>query len=172
MYNNPAFQMFLMATVPAYCMEWPTGENEMLIVSVGTGHAPDANRNLEPSEMNLLYNASSIPSALMTAALHEQDMLCRVFGKCLAGDPIDLEVGDLKGSRAPGGQKLFTYMRYNAELTSVGLERLGITDIDPKTLIKLDSIEAIDDLQRVGTAVAEKHVDAAHFAGFLEGLKP
>ncbi len=30
--------------------------------------------------MTLLYNASSIPAALMSAALHEQDFLCRVFG--------------------------------------------------------------------------------------------
>ena len=168
MYNNPAFQMFLMATVPAYCMEWPTGESEMLIVSVGTGHAPDANKNLEPSEMNLLYNAGSIPSALMAAALHEQDMLCRVFGKCLSGDSIDLEVGDLKNSSAPGGKKLFTYMRYNAELTHAGLRRLDLSDIDPKAVCKLDSIDAIGDLQRVGRAVADREVNPAHFAGFLE----
>jgi hypothetical protein len=32
--------------------------------------------------MNLIYNASSIPSALMFAALNEQDFLCRVFGEC------------------------------------------------------------------------------------------
>ena len=27
----------------------------------------------------------------MFAALNEQDLLCRVFGDCLAGDPIDRE---------------------------------------------------------------------------------
>lgn len=32
--------------------------------------------------MNLLYNAGSIPSALMYAALNEQDLLCRAFGAC------------------------------------------------------------------------------------------
>ena len=35
--------------------------------------------------MNLIYNATSIPSALMFAASNEQDFLCRVFGKCLEG---------------------------------------------------------------------------------------
>ena len=45
------------------------------------------NANLGPEEMSLLYNAGTIPSALMAAALHEQDFLCRIFGKCLAGKP-------------------------------------------------------------------------------------
>ena len=51
--------------------------------------------------MNLLFNATTIPSALMFAALNEQDLLCRVFGDCRAGDPIDREIGDLVGSVGP-----------------------------------------------------------------------
>lgn len=167
MFNNPAFQMFLMATVPAYHVEWPVGADRMLIVSVGTGHAPEANKDLDASDMNLLYNAGSVPSALMAAALHEQDTLCRVFGRCLAGDPIDREIGDLIGAVAPGGKDLFTYMRYNAELNDQGLARLGLSGIDPKAVQKLDSTEAIAELQQIGRAVA-KQIDPAHFQGFLE----
>src|SRR6516225_1491615 len=37
MYNNPAFQLFLMATVEPYNLNWPTGIDKMLVVSVGTG---------------------------------------------------------------------------------------------------------------------------------------
>ena len=59
----------------------------MLVVSVGTGTSPVAKADLNPDEMNFLYNMKSIPSTLMFAALNEQDLLCRVFGKCLAGDP-------------------------------------------------------------------------------------
>src|SRR5215472_15856761 len=36
MYNNPAFQLFLMATLDVYGLQWPAGEDEMLLVSVGT----------------------------------------------------------------------------------------------------------------------------------------
>src|SRR5690606_30695174 len=74
-YNNPAFLLFLMATLEPYRLEWPTGADRMLLVSVGTGSSAKANADLQPSEMNLLYNAGSIPSALMYAALNEQDML-------------------------------------------------------------------------------------------------
>ena len=166
MYNNPAFQAFLMATVQPFNLNWPVGENNLLLVSVGTGTSPDANAELRPDEMNVLYNASSIPSALMAAALNEQDFLCRVFGKCLAGDPLDREVGDMIGAKGPVQPRLFTYLRYNAELTRHGLDGLGLAEIDPKNVQQLDSIEYIADLQAVGSTVADKKVSFDHFAGF------
>lgn len=167
MYNNPAFQLFLMATVEPYNLNWPTGTDKMLIVSVGTGTSPQANANLQPDEMNLLYNASSIPSALMFAALNEQDFLCRVFGDCLAGDRLDSEIGDMMGKRGPVSPKLFTYMRYNAELTPAGLERLGLKNIDPKHVQALDSVQYVGELSQVGQAVAAQQIKPEHFAKFL-----
>jgi predicted acylesterase/phospholipase RssA len=166
MYNNPSFQAFLMATVEPFNLNWPTAEDKILVVSVGTGTSPYANADLRPDEMNVLYNATSIPSALMFAALNEQDFLCRVFGKCLAGDPLDREVGDMIGKRGPLQAKLFTYVRYNAELTREGLDELGLNDVEPTNVQQLDSVEFVKDLQRVGEAVAERKVKAEHFAGF------
>ena len=137
-YNNPAFQAVLMATVEPYKMNWPVGEDQMLVVSIGTGTSPKVDVDLSPDKMNLLYNAGSLPSALMHAALNEQDTLCRVFGKCLAGDDLDREVGNLIGAKGPvGPSKLFTYMRYNAELTREGLDALGLNDIDPEDVQQL-----------------------------------
>ena len=173
MYNNPAFQMFLMATLDMYWAQkpdarWRTGAENMLIVSVGTGTSPGVKTGLEADDMNLLFNATTIPSALMFAALNEQDLLCRVFGDCRAGDPIDRELGGLMSSDGPlgRGEKLFTSMRYNAELTPDGLGALGCGDIEPKTVQKLDSVDGIPDLLRVGQAVAQQKVLDAHFAGF------
>ncbi len=168
-YNNPAFQAFLMATLEPYRMNWPTGEDKLLVVSVGTGTSPQANENLDPSDMNLLYNAGSIPSALMFAALNEQDLLCRAFGKCLVGDALDREIGDLIGAKGPVSPRLFTYLRYNAELTPQGLAALGLSDIKPENVQKLDSVKYIADLQRIGQAVVQKKVNLDHFAGFLKG---
>ena len=165
MYNNPAFQAFLMATVGPYKMGWTAGENKMLVVSLGTGTSPVANADLRPGQMNLIYNASSIPSALMLAALNEQDLLCRVFGKCLAGEQLDREVGTLIGAAGPVNPRLFTYARYNAELTREGLNALGLNTILPEDVQQLDSVDHIPELQEVGKAVA-KQVQQAHFDGF------
>lgn len=169
-YNNPSFQTFLMATLGPYNLGWETGEDKLLIVSIGTGTSPDANADLSPNQMNLLYNATSLPSALMFAALNEQDLLCRAFGNCLCGDELDREVGDLidtEGTmKRPASSKLFTYVRYNAELSRDGLDKLGLTRIKPEDVQKLDSVENIKELQEVGQAVAKK-VSRAHFSKFM-----
>lgn len=166
-YNNPSFQAFLMATVEPYQLMWEAGEDRMLVVSVGTGTSPEANLDLEPSEMNLIYNAGSIPSALMYAALNEQDFLCRVFGNCLAGDLLDREIGNMIGKKGPAKPKLFTYLRYNVELSRNGLDSLGLDDIRPEEVQQLDSVAHIAELQRVGRAVAAQKLKKEHFATFL-----
>lgn len=169
MYNNPAFQLFLMSTIAPYNLRWPTGEDKMLLVSVGTGSAADANKNLSPEQMNIIYNAASIPSALMFAAANEQDFLCRVFGNCLCGGILDREVGDMKGIGAHGPvvPKLFTYLRYNADLSRDGLDASGLPHIEPRNVQQMDSIDHITELQQVGREVA-KQVDISHFVRFLQ----
>jgi hypothetical protein len=173
MYNNPAFQMFLMATLDKYWvrqpeLRWRPSAAKMLIVSVGTGTSPDVRAGLEPDQMNLLFNATTIPSALMFAALNEQDLLCRVFGDCRAGDPLDREIGDLIGSAGPleRQQKLFTYARYNAELSREGLELVDCPDVEPDVVQKMDSIAGIPELKKVGQKVAQMKVKLADFQGF------
>lgn len=167
-YNNPAFIAFVMATVEPYKLNWEAGEDKMLIVSVGTGTSPVAKADLSPDEMNLFYNMKSIPSTLMFAALNEQDFLCRSFGRCLVGDPLDREVGDMIGKKGPVSPRLFTYIRYNAELTDEGLAALGLSDINPKNVQKLDSVEHIAGLQRIGQAVAAKKLNIEHYRPFLK----
>lgn len=175
MYNNPAFQMFLMATLECYWPRaprgqqgWSTGVDKLLIVSVGTGTSPAVQQGLNPGDMNLLFNAATIPSALMFAALNEQDLLCRVFGDCLAGDPLDRELGSLVPAVGPltESRKLFTYVRYDTELTREGLDGIGCNDIQPEAVQKLDSIDAIPELLAVGMAVAEGKVKQDHFGRF------
>ena len=170
MYNNPAFQMFLMATVdrywahaPADSRGWKTGVDDMLMVSIGTGTSAGENYSLRREEMNLIFNATKIPSALMYAALNEQDFLCRVFGDCVSGPLLDREVDNMIESRGPLENKLFRYARYNAELTREGLAALGCGDIEPTSVQKLDSIDALAGLQRIGQAVAVQRVKAEHF---------
>lgn len=165
-YNNPAFQLFLMATLDVYGLGWKADERELLLVSVGTGAGPQASAGLQPGQMNLLFNASSVPAGLMSAAHAEQDMLCRVFGRCRHGAPIDLEVGDLCAGPGILDLRMFSYVRYNAELTRKGLDDLGLPDVQPEHVHRLDSVEYIGDLQRVGNRVGLE-VDAGHFDGFV-----
>jgi uncharacterized protein len=167
-YNNPAFQLYLMATLKAYRLNWPTGEDKMLLVSVGSGADSYADVTLRPSRMNLLYHAPRLPLVLMAAANAEQDLLCRAFGKCVFGDPIDSEVGDLHGDDGDGAveRKLFTYVRYNVELSRPGLDAIGVGDVRLEDVRPLDAFRHIDALRHIGKAAAVK-VQGEHFAKFL-----
>ena len=142
----------------------------MLIVSVGTGTSPQASDNLGASDMNLLYKAQPLASALMYPALNEQDLLCRTFGKCLCGEALDSELGDLVDSTGellgPVAAPLFTYLRYNTELTRPGLDRLGLSNVKSDQLQKLDSVKHIENPREVGRAVGSERVSASHLDGF------
>ena len=166
-YNNPSFQLFLQATLEPYRVMWPAGEKNMLLVSVGTGLHPNVQQGLRSADMHAAAAISTATEALFNAAMYQQDQLCRVFGRCLCGDALDREVGDLVGVKSPADpSRLFTYVRYNATLTAEGLKSLGLARVNPKDVESLDSVEHMNELQKVGRAVAETKVKAEHFTGF------
>lgn len=168
-YNNPAFLMYRMATQPAYNLNWPTGEDKLLIVSVGTGAAPS-----EGTYDNLLEAAKGLPNNLMYAMQVDQDINCRTVGRCCFGAPIDRELRfmipmDSSGNVLPLSQNTnrhFLYTRYNADLSNNGIRELGLPDINPEHVRQMDSVKYIKELQVVGRAAA-KQVDIAHFGSFV-----
>jgi len=166
-YNNPSFQLFLQATLEPYGVMWPVGEKNMLLVSIGTGLNPNVQQGLRSADMHAAAAISTATEALFNAAMYQQDQLCRVFGRCLCGETLDREIGDLVGTKGPADpSRLFTYVRYNATLSAEGLNGLGLARIAPKDVESLDSVEHMKELQDVGAAVAERKVKAGHFTGF------
>ena len=178
-YNNPAFLIARMATHPAYRLGWKTGEKNLLVMSVGTGSAPqvDAGGGGKNAVSNLLY----FPAALMYGAAVDQDINCRTIGRCIHGGEYDKELGrcdtaidreiDDLVARGDDGMpasldedsgRQFLYARYNAELSSSWLAKRGLQDVNPTSVAQLDSIDNIDDLVRVGQALA-KEVKIEHF---------
>lgn len=169
-YNNPAFLAFQMATAAPYQVNWATGVENMLIVSVGTGGAAKARPGLEEDDLWLLDHAKSIPSALMNAASAGWDMACRTLGECRYGGEIDREIGDMVA--APGvsnwtGAKQFAYVRYDPDVSRKGLDELGLGDIDAAGVQVMDSVKHIADIQRVGATYAQARVKPAHLRGFV-----
>src|ERR1044071_843527 len=168
-YNNPAFLISRMATHPAYRLGWQTGEKNLLVMSVGTGSAPKTDAEVYGGGKNAISNLVYFPSALMYGAAVDQDINCRIIGRCIHGGAydaalgrsdtqIDREIGDLVMRRDDGSPipidedkgRQFLYARYNAELSSDWLKKRDLSDIDPANVSKLDSIEFIGDLVRVG----------------------
>jgi patatin-like phospholipase/acyl hydrolase len=171
-FNNPALQLFLMATAKPYNLNWETGTDKMLLCSIGTGDVPRDDDSLQADRMNILYSASAVPAALIGSALHQQDLLCRILGDCRAGDPIDSEIGALLGDTGSVREKSFAYIRYNAQLTRAGLDALGLHNIDPDHVRPLDSGDYLETLSAVGQAIARQRVKAEHFKGFPGKTEP
>jgi hypothetical protein len=187
-YNNPAFLLYRMATLPEYRLGWETGEDKMLIISVGTGSAPKIGPTFEDPDHSIPSQIPGLISALMYGAEVEQDINCRTVGRCEYGNVIDREIGDmirrqgehqvglklkerLALTKIPLSQPLgkqFVYARYNPELTVEGLKDLGVTDYNLTQLLRMDlaTPENIKKLSEVGEAMG-RFVDATHFGTFL-----
>ena len=137
-----------------------SARTEMLLVSVGTGSLMTATDAVKASQMTLLYNARHIPSALLNAASVEQDLLCRVVGRCRFGEAIDREIGPLTAVDSDADalvRRKFTYVRYTPELTQTALDALGLADINALDVQPLLSAGHVEELQRVGKAYAQQH---------------
>jgi hypothetical protein len=183
-HNNPAFLLYRMATEPAYRLNWQPGERNLFLLSVGTGAAESLGATAAAPNKNIVSNLAGLPGDLMYGIQVDQDINCRTVGRCTYGPRLDNEVLDLipreptdavsteDRNKAPViplssdlGRK-FLYARYNANLSKGGLEKLGITDVVANQIQRMDAVENIPDLLRIGRAAATI-IDAAHFGPFI-----
>jgi len=165
-YNNPAFLLFRMATHPAYKLAWKTGEDRLLLVSVGTGSSASPG-----AYGNIADTLKSLPDNLMYSSLIEQDVNCRTFGCCAYGAEIDREIGDLvlpeeAIANEDREKRLFRYVRYNVDLSQEGLNTLKLNHIHSADVRKMDSVDFLDQLREVGKMAANQ-VKIAHLGKFV-----
>lgn len=169
-YNIPAFILYRNAVAPPFKLEWNRGESKMLLVSVGTGAIPLLGPDAANPSRTIVKVGMGIAGELMNGMAYDQDINCRTVGRCTFGAPLDREVHDLIPP-APLSQDLgrdFLYARYDPELTREGLNELKLSEIDPASVAKLDSVAAIDNLLLIGRTYAKTYVkDDAHFGPFL-----
>lgn len=173
-FNNPALQLFTMATAEPYRLGWPAGEDRLLLVSVGTGSVIRERATLRSRHMHLLYSAVNAPANLMGATSFQQDLLCRVLGRCRFGGKLDSEVDTMiaEGWPDPGREgwrgpaKLFTYLRYDPELTRRGLDRLDLERLRVESVLRMDDVAHMREMTAVGEAAARAFVRPEHFDGF------
>lgn len=171
-HNNPAWLLYRMVTNPYYNLNWKTGEKNLLIVSVGTGEFSRAGRY-----SNVLDVATKLSPNLLSTMSIEKDMSCRHVGRCTYGAPIDREVQDMiprEGNKLiPLDEDLgraFLYARYNADISEEGLKKLGLPDIEASNVQKMDSVEFISDLKKIGEAAGQEVDVQKHFGDFSTQL--
>lgn len=154
-FNNPAYLMKIMATLPEYNLGWETGTDKLSLVSIGTGGVRLGRG--ENHFVDVLSQAKLMPTSLIGSFLQYQDLLCRVHGDCRYGPPVDGEVGDLV---RPSADAEFLYARYDKIFTDEDLKAAALVT---KGGFTLDNLELMEFLCETGAIHAEKVVKLSHF---------
>jgi predicted patatin/cPLA2 family phospholipase len=165
MMNNPAWQLFLVATLKGYKFHWETGDDNMFIVSIGTGRRSKKLIGEKWSNPNLLDIAKFAPEQFMSDANELVELMMHFVGKATGPlRKIDLEIGDLSEDAIHGG-KAFSYLRYNVEMVKNELNNIGVTglsDLKIANLMNMDLPENVDLLIEIGEKAAKEYVKEKH----------
>lgn len=163
--NNPSLQLYLVATLKGFKLQWETGEDNMFIVSIGTGRRSKKLMGAKWVDPNLIDIAKFAPDQFMSDANELVELMMHYIGKGTGPlRKIDAEVEDLSEDGMHGG-KGFSYVRYNAEMVKNELDSLGITglnDTKVANLMNMDLPENVDLLISIGEAAAKEYVKSSH----------
>lgn len=163
-HNNPSLQLLMLAWLRGYALQWPTGADRLLLVSLGTGYS-EAEIPPEDTDKPAAVGALLGLASLMDDAMTLNEQMLQWMSVSPTARVIDREVGDLTTDLPAGGPPLLTYLRYNARLDGDWLRenvRPNYSDVDAKRLNEMDKPDNMDRLVEVGQAVAKK-VEESHF---------
>ena len=164
MANNPALQLFLVATLSGFPFRWPVGENLLLLVSVGTGFWTRSTVVTEVTDANILDWAKQVPELLMDDATWQNQLILQYLSRSVTPWPIDIEAGDLSGDLLTP-EPVLTYLRYNVRLEKASLIDLELADLAPRAeeLRDMSAAKNRGDLARIGQTAAARDVREQHF---------
>jgi uncharacterized protein len=172
MANNPAFHLFALATLQGFPYRWSKGENDLLLVSVGTGSW----QRQSPSESvlkNKLWDwLQDLPLMLMEDANWHNQLILQ--GLSHTPTPWKIYgVGNLVHDLF-GTEPSLHYLRYDALLEQEALEALGLSNLVPKipSLRDMSIAENRFDLAHIGEKAAPGAVLPEHFPSSFDLTPP
>lgn len=164
-FNDPALQLLMVAALQGHGFRWPTGEDKILLISVGTGaykktFTGEAIMKMPPVEQGLRALQS-----LMDDCGRVNRMTLQWLTHCLTPWTIDRAVGDMREDSA-AGPRLATYARYDVLLDARWLKAelaLDLREDRLEQIAQMDDPSHMEDLARLGRVGARKQVMAEHF---------
>ncbi len=164
-HNNPALQAFMLTTQAGYKLNWNTGADNLLLVSIGTGTSystPTAEEVCKTSAAGL--GVQSLVS-LMNDTSNLNESILQWISDSPTARNIDRVIGNLEQDQL-AGQPLLTYLRYDAHLQSKWLRNelsLDYTDEQLESLECMANTENMAELANIGRRCANHVVQAKHF---------
>jgi len=164
-HNNPSLLLLLLATLRGYNFNWPVGERNLMLTSVGTGVF---RRRSTEAEMRRMLPAQLAVNALVSM-IDDSNRLNQALLQLLGVSPtarvVDAEMGDLTADNVTE-HKLLHYLRYDAQLEIDWLDQtlgIQISPEDIKRVQAMDNPSMMDKLVDIGRAIAQRHVTLSHF---------
>lgn len=168
MANNPSLTLLMIATLNGFPFHWKMGEENLLLVSVGTGYNVFKKYVKEIDESTMLSWATNIPDMLMQDASWQNRVILQWLSKSPTADCMDMEIGDMDGDLL-GGKPLISYLRYNFCITEDDLNGLGLKKIftvaDVKSITDMSNADNRQLLYQIGEK-ASSSIKPGHFDKF------
>lgn len=176
-FNNPAFQLFLLATRPERGFGWATGKDELLVSSVGTGslcHEISTARQHRKASPAILAQRGL--KFMIDGAEHTGELLMQMLSDPASPSQPGCEFGDFAGVRLTEDPQC-TYQRYQAKLTAAAISQDLKISLSSKQLGRVRNMLDRDGFQiayEIGQAVADLTVKDDQFPEIfdLERLTP
>jgi uncharacterized protein len=163
-FNDPALQLLMLATLQGHGFCWPTGKNNLLIISVGAGqYKQPRSAQAVVSDLAALQGVTALQS-LMDDCEQVNRAVLQWLTNCITPWLIDRAVGDMQLDSQSGPQ-LATYVRYNAVLEQAWLKaELGVDLAGDKLehIRKMDDPSNMSDLADLGRRAAAAQVKPEH----------
>jgi uncharacterized protein len=166
MANNPALTLLMVATLKGFPFHWSLGEQNIELVSVGTGFSVYHKNTDEIDDAWLMTWAKCVPDMLMQDASWQNQIVLQWLSNSPTAVTIDREIGKLEGDLI-AGKALIKYLRYNFPITENDLNSLGLnqtfTGEDVLSLIEMSNSQNRELLYKIGFAASET-VKVEHFS--------
>jgi hypothetical protein len=165
-YNNPSMQMLMLATCSGYGLNWPFGEDRLLLVSAGTGHVTTALRPEDVMKMPAVKLAAQSVMSIMEDANWLGQAILQWMARSSTGWTIDSEVGDLQSDALGGGPAMISYQRYDVALRPDWIKDtigMALSTQECAALYAMDNPANIAKLTQLGQNAAAVQIDPAHF---------
>ncbi|MES2679437.1 MAG: patatin-like phospholipase family protein [Bacteroidota bacterium] len=165
MANNPALTLLMVATLNGFPFQWKTGEDQLTVVSLGTGYSVFKKQTGEIEQAWLKTWAKNVPDMLMQDASWQNQIMMQWLSNSPTAHAIDMEIGDMKGDHI-AGKPMIKYLRYNFPITENDLNGLqmgrNFSAKDVESLVEMSNAENRQILYDIGLAASSK-VLAEHF---------
>lgn len=159
-FNNPTLMAVMYATLEGYRVNWPTGADRLLVVSVGTGRA---DKEVKRSSLPAAHAMKGL-LGLMDDCAAMQEVLLQWMSSSRTARVMDREIGDLQHDLiAPA--PLINYLRYNGDLGVAAVKALlpALDDEKIESLTKMDAPENMKTLYDIGKLTAARDVRGDDF---------